>query len=536
MKRITAAVCLVASLTMSDMVAMASPASAAAGFRDISEGVFYTKPVQWMVDTKITNGISPNCFGPDELVTRGQAAAFIWRMEGSPEPAGVDSFGDVEAAWQQDAVSWMFDNGITTGTTRTTYSPDDALTRGQLAVLLHRLAGSPAAPAPARFGDVVQSWQITPVGWLLNQGITTGTSWTTFSPDEPVTRGELATFLYRYKGSPTVVVDETRPRGCETFDSLAGLNTIGDFSSFVATGSTRWNSSVPGIQDIRIPSTAGGAQQPAFWLPPTGTGEKPLLVILHSWSAGYTQHAGIPFARWAQENGWAVIAPDFQGKNTNPSAVGSESAVQDAADAIDYAVAQAGVDADSVYAVGYSGGGMMALLLASRHPGKVTAVSAWGPPHDLVDFYDFSRRHGLAYASHIAAACGGDPRVAGPARTECLRRSPVTYMDTAREHKVPVFIAQGIRDPFVHSSGGADVFNSLTDPADRLSAAEVDLFGRGIVPGHLPDWTATPTHFGPGDPAPVFARKSGSVLLVYFAAGHDMVYNATARWFASDPR
>lgn len=97
-------------------------------------------------------------------------------------------------------------------------------------------------------------------------------------------------------------------------------------------------------------------------------------------------------------------------------------------------------------------------------------------------------------------------------------------------------IAQGIRDPFVHSSGAAKVFNPLADPEDRLSTAEVDLFGQGVVPGHLSDWTATPTYFGAGDPAPVFARESGSVLLIYFSAGHDMVYNAAARWFASDPR
>ncbi len=533
MKRRTLAVCLVVSMMMTGV--MSAPAAGVAGFGDVDSDRFFTDAVQWMVDNAITAGVSPTCFGPDDPVTRGQAAAFMWRMEGSQAPGAAHVFGDVVAPWQQDPVSWMFNNGITTGTTATTYSPDDHLTRGQLAVLLHRLVDPPEAPPPVQFPDVVKAWQITPVGWMLQQGITTGTSSTTFSPDATVTRGQLATFFYRYKGSPAVVVD-AESRGCETFDSLAGLNTIGDFSSFVATGAARWTSSVPGVQDIRIPSTADGAQQPAFWLPPTGDGDQPLLVILHSWSAGYTQHAGIPYAMWAQENGWAVIAPDFRGRNDNPSAVGSELAVQDAADAIDYAVAQAGVDADRVYVVGYSGGGMMALLLAGRHPDKVTAVSAWGPPHDLVDFYDFSRRMGRPYASHISLACGGDPTVVGPVQDECLARSPVTYLDTARDHEVPVFIAQGIRDPFVHPSGAADVFNPLADPEDRLSAGEVDLFGRGVVPADLSDWTATATHFGDGDPAPVFARQSGSVLLVYFQSGHDMVYNASARWFASDPR
>jgi poly(3-hydroxybutyrate) depolymerase len=429
----------------------------------------------------------------------------------------------------------MFNNGITTGTTAATYSPDGHLTRGQLAVLLHRLEGSPEAPPPVQFPDVVEAWQITPVGWMLQQGITTGTSSTTFSPDDTVTRGELATFLYRYKGSPAIVIDDESP-GCVTFESLDGINTIGNFTSFVSSGASRWQQSVPGIEDIRINSTADGAEQPAFWLPPTGDGDQPLLVILHSWSAPYTQHAGIPFALFAQENGWAVIAPDFRGRNDDANAVGSELAVQDAADAIDYAVSQPGVDADRVYVVGYSGGGMMALLLAGRHPDKVTAVSAWGPPHDLVEFYDFSRRLGRGYASDISRACGGDPTVAGPVQEECLTRSPVTYLDSARDHAVPVFIAQGIRDPFVPSSVAAEVFNSLADPADRLSTEEVDLFGRGVVPGDLPAWPTTASHFGDGDPAPVFARQSASVLLVYFQSGHDMVYNASARWFATDPR
>ncbi|MEM7140732.1 MAG: hypothetical protein AAF548_06825 [Actinomycetota bacterium] len=100
---------------------------------------------------------------------------------------------------------------------------------------------------------------------------------------------------------------------------------------------------------------------------------------------------------------------------------------------------------------------------------------------------------------------------------------------------MPVFIAQGIRDPFVHPGDAAKVFNPLADPADRLTGAEIDLFGRGIVPGHLGGWTDTATYFGAGDPAPVFARQSASVLLVYFSAGHDMAYNVTARWFASGP-
>ena len=338
--------------------------------------------------------------------------------------------------------------------------------------------------------------------------------------------------------SPTTTTTPTTtalpPLGPPTFNSLDRFNTIRDFSSYVSYGWSRWEQSVPGIEQLRIVSTADGVEQPVLWLAPSGDRDQPLLVILHSWSAPYTQHAGIPYAMWAQENGWAVIAPEFRGINDDADAVGSDLAVQDAADAIQYAVAQAGVDANRVYVVGYSGGGMMGLLLAGRHPDKVAAVSVWGPPHDLVDFYEHARRAGLRYANDISRACGGDPRGAGSAQDECLTRSPKTYLESARDQGVAIFIAQGIRDQFVPRSVAAEVFNLLADPDDRLSAEEVDLFGQGTVPNHLS--ITTETYFGPGDPAPVFARQSGRALLVYFNQAHDMVYNASARWFASDPR
>ncbi len=319
-----------------------------------------------------------------------------------------------------------------------------------------------------------------------------------------------------------------------TFESLDQINTIRDFSNYMSYGRSQWERSVPGVEQLRIASTADGAEQPVLWLAPSGDRDQPVLVILHSWSASYTQHAGIPFAMWAQENGWAVIAPEFRGINDDADAVGSDLAVQDAVDAIDYAVAQAGVDANRVYVVGYSGGGMMGLLLAGRHPDKVTAVSVWGPPHDLVDFYEHARRAGMRYAGDISRACGGDPRSAGPAQEECLTRSPETYLESARDQGVSIFIAQGIRDQFVPRSVAAEVFNQLADPDDRLSAEEVHLLGQGRVPDHLS--ITTETYFRDRDPAPVFARQSGRALLVYFQSGHEMVYNASARWFASDPR
>ena len=109
-----------------------------AGFGDVEDARYFTAPVQWMVDEGITNGTSPTCFSPWDSVTRGQAAAFLWRMEDRPA-AEPHPFSDVEKEWQQEPVSWLFAEGITTGTSSSTFSPDLTLTRGQFAALLYRL-------------------------------------------------------------------------------------------------------------------------------------------------------------------------------------------------------------------------------------------------------------------------------------------------------------------------------------------------------------------------------------------------------------
>lgn len=355
------------------------------------------------------------------------------------------------------------------------------------------------------------------------------------SPDTSETTPDSSTTTSTSTGDTSTTTSEP-PLEPPSFEALEGINTIGDFSGLTSAGLTLWEESVPDIEDIGITSTADESDQPALWLAPEGDGDQPLLVILHSSSAEYLQHAGIPYAMFADENGWAVIAPQFRGINDDPEAMGSDLAVQDVVDAIDYALSQDGVDADRVYAVGYSGGGTMALLLAGRHSDKVTAVAAWGPPYDLIAFFRESSQTGAHYAADILAACGGDPTDSSDAEEDCLHRSPITHLDAAREEEVPVFVAQGIHDSILSPSHGAGAFNQLADPDDQFSDEQMETIGQGGVPDDISEPISTETYFDEGDPAPVLARQSGSVWLVLFDADHEMAYQPTLRWFADDPR
>ena len=170
-------------------------------FTDVDPTSYYAEPVTWLVATGATAGTGPTTFSPDDTVTRGQLATFLWRLDGQPAPVGdVIVFDDIAPdAYFADAVAWLTSTGATTGTGPTTFSPDDTVTRGQLATFLWRLDGSPTIDASTSSFDDVDpaAFYAGPITWLAAVGITGGTSPTTFSPHDTVTRGQLATFLWR---------------------------------------------------------------------------------------------------------------------------------------------------------------------------------------------------------------------------------------------------------------------------------------------------------------------------------------------------
>lgn len=182
-----------------------TPAGAAAGFGDVPDGTWYEDAVEWLVDHEITTGVEPGCFAPQEPVSRGQIAAFLFRLDESVggSPTGTfHPFRDVWADYQQTPVAWMYENSITVGTSDTTFSPDDPVTRGQFAVFLWRYAGRPGVSGAHGFRDVTVAWQDTAVAWMARSGITTGTTSVTFSPNDHMTRAEAAAFLWRFAGGP----------------------------------------------------------------------------------------------------------------------------------------------------------------------------------------------------------------------------------------------------------------------------------------------------------------------------------------------
>ncbi|MFQ5558484.1 MAG: S-layer homology domain-containing protein, partial [Acidimicrobiales bacterium] len=168
-------------------------------FVDVAGGAFYADAVAWMFSNGITRGVTPDRFGPDRPVTRAEFAAMLHRMACEPVAAGVAAFADlVPGAFYRAAVDWMVGENITMGKTATSFGPDDPMTRGELATFLYRFVDEPTgAPGAGFVANDPASFHAAAVDWLVFRSITRGTSAITFSPGRTITRGEVATFLHR---------------------------------------------------------------------------------------------------------------------------------------------------------------------------------------------------------------------------------------------------------------------------------------------------------------------------------------------------
>ena len=176
-------------------------------FGDVPSGAYYTDAVDWAVAKGITDGTGKNTagqdmFSPEIACTRAQAVTFLWRAAGKPEPTSTQNpFRDVkdtkDTNWYYKAVLWAVEQGITTGTTATTFSPNEVCIRAQIVTLLYRYEKEPAAGGNS-FSDVpADEYYADAVKWAVSKEVTNGTGDGKFSPQADCTRGQIVTFLYR---------------------------------------------------------------------------------------------------------------------------------------------------------------------------------------------------------------------------------------------------------------------------------------------------------------------------------------------------
>ena len=168
-------------------------------FQDVSTDAYYYEAVKWAQKKGITGGIGDGLFGPDQPCTRAQIVTFLWRAAGSPEPEGTAAgMTDVAAgSYYAKAVAWAIENGITTGTADGLFAPNATCTRAQGMTFLFRASKASADGAPA-FSDVAaDAYYAEAVKWATDNGITNGTTSSTFSPGSGCTRAQIVTFLWR---------------------------------------------------------------------------------------------------------------------------------------------------------------------------------------------------------------------------------------------------------------------------------------------------------------------------------------------------
>lgn len=166
------------------------------GFTDVSSADYFYKPVKWAVEKGITSGVSDSSFAPNQTCTRGQIISFLWRAAGSPQPSISNPYSDVKSNdYFYKAALWAYEQGMAEDIA---FSPNAPCTRAMAVEFMWRYDGSPSYTAELPFYDVNNDANYAEaIAWAVDEGVTSGTSETTFSPDSTCTRGQIVTFLYR---------------------------------------------------------------------------------------------------------------------------------------------------------------------------------------------------------------------------------------------------------------------------------------------------------------------------------------------------
>lgn len=295
------------------------------------------------------------------------------------------------------------------------------------------------------------------------------------------------------------------------------------------------------LRQAEITSSLDQSVQPVrCFAPETPESPIPLLVVLHTWSGDYRQTGFIEIClQECVRRGWALVHPQFRGPNVRPEAGGSDLAVQDVLDAVDWMGEQTRIDPRRVYLVGASGGGHMTLQMVGRHPDRWAAASAWVPISDLSAWHAESIARKQRYAADVEKLCGGAPGLSDEVDAEYRKRSPLTWLPNARG--VPVDLEAGIHDghtgsvPVSHSLNAFNVLAAANGkPELQFSDAEIQAIVRNRrVPAELAFAGQTPavrTH------QILLQRSAGPARVTLFEGGHEGDMAAAVDWLAGFAR
>jgi len=306
---------------------------------------------------------------------------------------------------------------------------------------------------------------------------------------------------------------------------MVGLAAMAALTSMAAKVNPEHKAALEPLR-VEVKSTADGSMQPCYFYAPEAakTNAVPLLVGLHTWSGDINQYQHYigPYQQ-AKRRGWAFVGSGFRGPNWTPQACGSDLAVQDIVDAIEYAKSHTKIDGKRIYIIGASGGGHMALLMAGRHPELFAGVAAFCPPADLALWHQqmttIPRLAKHKYGQHMEQACGGTP---AEKPEEYAHRSSTTHLPNARKAGVAIYIETGIHDGWTGSvpcGQAVRCFNLLADEKDRISEADIAYMeANQAIPEHLKFDGKNP--FYNAKNALLLRRTSANAVLSVFNGGH----------------
>ena len=207
-------------------LALSAPALAAVedtSFADVDAGAWYADAAVYCRNNGLMSGTSGTTFSPDTAMTRSMLATVLYRLAGSPAVTGSDAFTDtIDGAWYADAVLWAFQSGIISGYGGGLFGTNDPVTREQIATILWRYSGSPTAETGTAFvdADTIASWAVSAVEWARANGYVNGVDGNRFDPSGTATRAQVATILMRYDQGSQTTSPEPTPEPVDENDVL----------------------------------------------------------------------------------------------------------------------------------------------------------------------------------------------------------------------------------------------------------------------------------------------------------------------------